>query len=133
MNACPSCSQPVGPNDVVCPKCGISLHPGTATAGPASSGGKGLSVVAIVVIAIVAIVLLVGCLGVLGAGLFWFRAAAVMPAATPSATPLPPLTETSEVEYSADEPIPLQVDPNNGPPGQAPGGEPARGETPDKP
>src|SRR6266478_8111048 len=98
MNTCPACSQPVGPNDVTCPKCGISLHPGTATAGPASSGAKGLSVVAIVVIAIVAIVLLVGCLGLLGAGLFMFRAAAVMPAATRSAAPLPYVSETVEAD-----------------------------------
>jgi hypothetical protein len=30
MNSCPACSQAVSPNDLVCPKCGISLHHGTA-------------------------------------------------------------------------------------------------------
>jgi hypothetical protein len=69
MNTCPACSQPISPNDLACPKCGISLNPGTATAGPASGGmGKGLSVVAIIVMGLVGIVLLLGCLGSVG----WF-------------------------------------------------------------
>jgi hypothetical protein len=63
MNSCPACSKTVNPNDLACPHCGINLHPGTATAGPASGGsGMGISVVAIVVIAIVGIVLVIGCL-----------------------------------------------------------------------
>lgn len=133
MNACPACSQPVTPNDSVCPKCGISLHPGTATAGPASGGGKGMSVVAIVVIVIIGVVLVVGCLGLVGASLvFGIRSGASMPAATPTTAPLPPVTETMQIEESL-EAVPLQVDPNNGPPNQAPG-EPTRpGETPDNP
>jgi hypothetical protein len=108
MNACPACSQPVGPNDLTCPKCGISLHPGTATAGPASEGSsKGLSVVAIVVIAVIGIVLLVGCLGVLGTGLFFFRTRAVMsppPSAVPYSVPVvETITETSDMIVS--EPV----------------------------
>jgi hypothetical protein len=64
MNICPACSQPISPDDLACPKCGISLNPGTATAGPASGGaGKGPSVAAIVVIALVGILLVVICLG----------------------------------------------------------------------
>jgi hypothetical protein len=68
MNTCPACSQSVGPNDLTCPKCGISLHPGTATAGPASGGGQGLSVVVIVVMGLVGIILVLGCLVSFG----WF-------------------------------------------------------------
>jgi hypothetical protein len=109
MNACPACSQPVGPNDLVCPKCGISLHPGTATAGPAAGEGKGLSVVAIVVIAIVGIVLLLGCLGLVGSA-FWFIAPGPgMAPATPA--PLPPIDtgiieELPTVETSAESQTP---------------------------
>src|SRR6266446_257230 len=74
MNTCPACSQPISPNDLACPKCGISLNPGTATAGPASGGtGKGLSVVAIIVLGLVVIVLLLGCLGSVGWFLFALR------------------------------------------------------------
>src|SRR6266478_7702313 len=62
MNTCPACSQPVGPNDLKCPKCGISLHPGTATAGPSSGAGKGLSVVVIVIVGLIGIILVLGCL-----------------------------------------------------------------------
>jgi hypothetical protein len=124
MNACPACSQPVGPNDLTCPKCGISLHPGTATAGPASGGsGKGLSVVAIVVIAVIGIVLLVGCLGVLGTGLFYFRTQAVMsppPSAVPYGASAPvPLTEPSDTLVS--EPV---SDSAELPSGEQPVGEP---------
>jgi hypothetical protein len=133
MNACPACSQPVGPNDVTCPKCGISLHHGTATAGPAGGGGKGMSVVAIAVIVIIGVVLLVGCLGLVGASLvFGIRSSARMPAATPTAAPLPSVSEAAEVEESV-EPVPLQADPNNGRPGQSLGEQKTPGETPDKP
>jgi hypothetical protein len=84
MNSCPACSQPVGPNDLTCPKCGISLHPGTATAGPASGGGQGLSVVVIVVMGLVGIILVLGCLVSFG----WFLfPGPVMPPRPPSATP----------------------------------------------
>jgi hypothetical protein len=68
MNTCPACSQPVSPNELTCPKCGISLHPGTASAGPASGGGQGLSVVVIVVMGLVGIILVLGCLVSFG----WF-------------------------------------------------------------
>jgi hypothetical protein len=123
----------VSPNDTVCPKCGISLHPGTATAGPASGSGKGMSVVAIVVIVIIGLVLVVGCLGLLGAGLmFGIRSGATMPSTPPTMAPLPPVTETMQVEESLDA-VPLQVDPNNGPPNQAPGEPTTPGETPDNP
>src|SRR5262245_22859732 len=84
MNACPACSQPVSPNELTCPTCGISLHPGTATSGPAPGGGKGLSVVAIVVVGLVGIILLLGCLVTFG----WFLLPGpVMPPGPPSATP----------------------------------------------
>jgi hypothetical protein len=133
MNACPACSQPVGPNDVTCPKCGISLHPGTATAGPAGGSGKGMSVVAIVVIVIIGVVLLVGCLGLVGASLiFGLRSSARMPAATPTAAPLPPITESVEVQESGQS-VPLQVDPKNGPPSQAPSEQNTPDERSDKP
>jgi hypothetical protein len=132
MNACPACSQPVGPNDTVCPKCSISLHPGTATAGPTGGGGKGMPVVAIVVIVIIGVVLLVGCLGLVGASfVFGLRSTTVVPSATPTMAPLP-VTETLEAEEINTVP-PLQVDPNNGPPGQAPGEQTTPGETPDNP
>ena len=62
MNACPACSQPTGQNDLFCPKCGISLNPGTSTAGPASASGKGSSVVVIVVALILGIVASLGVL-----------------------------------------------------------------------
>jgi hypothetical protein len=133
MNACPACSQPVGPNDITCPKCGISLHPGTATAGPAGGGGRGMSVVAIAVIVIIGVVLLVGCLGLVGASLmFGIRSSATMPAATPTTSPLPPVTETFEVEESI-EPLRVQPDPSIDPPDQAPGEQNTPGETPEKP
>jgi hypothetical protein len=132
MNACPACSQPVGPSDLVCPKCGISLHPGTATYGPASGEGKGLSVVAIVVIAIVGILLVVGCLGLLGASVFFLRSSAPMPSATPYAAPLLPLTETTEAADSAETDS-LQANPQGGPPQEAPGGPGPSDETPGKP
>jgi hypothetical protein len=79
MNTCPACSQPISSNDLACPKCGISLNPGTATAGPASGGtGKGLSVAAVIVMGLVGAVLLLGCLGSLG----WFIYAPGFPMAS---------------------------------------------------
>jgi hypothetical protein len=132
MNACPACSQPVAPSDLVCPKCGISLHPGTATAGPASGSGKGLSIVAIVVIAIVGIILLIGCLGLLGAGVFFFRASAPMPSATPYTAPLAPATETTEAVESAGPGF-LETNPPGGPPEEAPAGQEPADEAPGKP
>ena len=133
MNACPACSQPVSSNDTVCPKCGISLHPGTATAAPTGGGGKGMSVVAIVVIVIIGVVVLIGCLGLVGAGLmFGIRSSATMSAPAPTTAPLPPITETFEVQESGQS-VPLQAGPNDGPPGQAPGEQTTPGETPDNP
>src|SRR5262245_30143182 len=133
MNACPACSQPVGPNDTVCPKCGISLHPGTATAGPAGGGGKGMSVVAIVVIAMIGVVVLVGWVGLVGASLlFGIRSSATMSAPTPTTAPLPPITETFEVQESGQS-VPLQANPNDSPSGQAPGEQKTPGESPDNP
>jgi hypothetical protein len=83
MNTCPACSQPVSSNELTCPKCGISLHPGTATSGPASGGGKGLSVVLLVVAGLVGIFLVLGCLVAFG----WFLLPGpVMPPRPPSAT-----------------------------------------------
>ena len=132
MNACPACSQPVTANDTVCPKCGISLHPGTATAAPSGGGGKGTPVVAIVVIVIIGVVLLVGCLGLVGAGLmFGIRSSAVVAPPTTTA-PMPPVTETIEVEQSI-EPLPLQANPDGGPPGQAPGESTPNNAAPEKP
>jgi hypothetical protein len=90
MNVCPSCSKSLGADDLVCPHCGISLHPGTANAGPASGGGHGMSVAAIVVIGIVGIVLLVGCLGIAGVA-FWFFLDA--PVAAPPTPPPPPMVK----------------------------------------
>jgi hypothetical protein len=130
MNVCPACAQAVGPNDVTCSKCGISLHPGTATAGPASGGsGKGLSIVAIAVIAVIGIVILVGCLGLVGAGLFFgFRTQAVMsppPSAVPYGASIPePLVETFDTLVS--EPV---SDSAEQPPGDQRVNEP-RKETP---
>jgi hypothetical protein len=116
MNACPACAKSVDPNDLVCPHCGISLHQGTATAGPGSGGGKGLSVVAIVVIAIVGIVLLVACLGVVGSA-FWFLVDAPVMAPSPSAPPpairkavSPPPVETLPVLEGGTESPPAGVD-----------------------
>ena len=84
MNSCPACSQPVAPNELTCPKCGISLHPGTATSGPASGGGKGLSVVVIVVVGLVGMFLVLGCLVTFG----WFLLPGpVMPPRPPSSSP----------------------------------------------
>jgi hypothetical protein len=117
MNVCPSCSKTVDPNDLVCPHCGISLHQGTSTAGPASGGGKGLSVVAIVVIGIVGIVLLIACLGVVG-GAFWFLVD--LPGVAPSAPAPPPAikktaapqpVETLPVLEGGTENPPAGVDP----------------------
>jgi len=99
MNACPACSQPVAPNDVTCPKCGISLHHETATAGPASGNGKGLSVVAIVIFALIGVVLLVGCLGVFGFRMFAVR---MQSASVPATVPVP-----AGVPYSAGPPVPI--------------------------
>jgi hypothetical protein len=102
MNTCPACSQPISPNDLACPKCGISLNPGTATAGPAAGGGeKGPSVAAIVVIALVGIVLLVGCIG--AASVFLIGRAVVAPA--PGWVPA-----GSTVVYDVDDPIEMPVE-----------------------
>jgi hypothetical protein len=98
MNTCPACSKTVHPNDLVCPHCGISLHPGTATSGPASwGGGMGMSVVAIVVIAIVGIVLVVGCLGVVP---FFFMAGIgrAVPPPPPMVAPPSPVPMSLPVE-----------------------------------
>jgi hypothetical protein len=98
MTTCPACSQPISPNDLACPKCGISLNPGTATAGPAAGGaGKGPSVAAIVVIALVGIVAVVGCLG--SAGIFLVRSRAVV-------RPAPGwIPAGSTVVYEVDDPL----------------------------
>jgi hypothetical protein len=107
MNTCPACSKTVEPNQLACPHCGISLHPGTATAGPASAGGgSGLSIAAIVVIAVIGIVVLVVCLG---GGLFFFRLAATpLPApATPVTAPLPPAAPTA---VGVAPPVEIPVD-----------------------
>src|SRR5262245_20588949 len=132
MNACPACSQPVSPNDTVCPKCGISLHPGTATAGPASGGGKGMSVVAIVVIVIIGVVVLIGCLGLVGASLRFGICSSTVATPPTTTAPLPPVIETMQVEESID-PVPFQVDPNAGPPGQVPGESTPNEAAPEKP
>src|SRR5260370_19683152 len=95
MNACPSCSKPVDPNQLACPHCGISLHPGTATAGPASTGGgSGMSIAAIAMVAIVGIVVLLACLGAPVFLLFGARAMFRPPAPTPGSSPLPPVAPT---------------------------------------
>jgi hypothetical protein len=111
MNTCPACAQPVDPNLLNCPHCGISLHPGTATAGPASAGGGGgggMSIAAIVVFAIVGIVVLLACFG---APVFWLfgarRAMVRPPAATPVASPLPPVVPP---EVGASPPVELPVE-----------------------
>jgi hypothetical protein len=97
MNNCPACSQPISPNDLACPKCGISLNPGTATAGPASGGGgKGPSVAAIVVMGLVSILLLLVCLGGVRA-LFVGRAVVRPP---PGGIPA-----GSTVVYDVDDPL----------------------------
>ncbi len=107
MNTCPACSQPISPNDLVCPKCGISLNPGTATAGPAAGGaGKGPSVAAIVVIALIGIVAVGGCLGTVG--VFVFRSRAVMrpaPGWVPAGS-----TVVNEVEESEAIPTEMPVE-----------------------
>src|SRR5262245_8321680 len=83
MNTCPACSQPVSPNELTCPKCGISLHPGTATSGPAPGDGKGLSVVVIVVAGLIGLFLVLGCLVTFG----WFLfPGPVMPPRPPGAS-----------------------------------------------
>lgn len=123
MNTCPSCSKTVDPNQLACPHCGISLHPGTATAGPASTGGgSGMSVAAIAVVAIVGIVALLACLGVPALLLFGVRRAMVPPApATPVSSPLPPIAPTA---ISASPPVttpseaPLAVTPEDQPPAE---------------
>jgi hypothetical protein len=109
MTTCPSCSKTVHSNDLVCAHCGINLHPGTATASPASGGAIALSIVAIVVIAIMGIVLLVGCLGV---SLWFFVATPVMgpgpapviepPTDTPSSLPVEPPEEVPDLELPPD-------------------------------
>jgi len=99
MNTCPACSQAIGPNDLVCPKCGISLHPGTATAGPASGGGKGTSVFLIVGVGLVGIVLVLACLGILGARFYVARAR--MSAALSAVAA--PVQAGSEVDLKAEE------------------------------
>ena len=98
MNTCPACSQPIAPNDLACPKCGITLHHGTATAGPASVGGKGLTIAAIVIFAGIGITLLVGFLGV-----YFFARLEVV--AAPAAVPIPagvPIRIDSEAEPDVD-------------------------------
>jgi len=125
MNTCPSCSKPLQTNDLVCPHCGISLNPGTATAGPASGGG-GMSVVAIIAIVIVSIVLLLGCLGLAG-GAFWFFMAPVPALPTTPVSPPPPMVkkmatfppleslpvqESSESTAPAEESPPLERESN---------------------
>jgi hypothetical protein len=112
MNHCPSCSKPLQTEDLVCPHCGISLHPGTATAGPASGGGGGMSVVATIVIAIVCIVVLAGCLGVVGFA-FWFTGT---PVAAPPPTPVPPPMVKKMATFPPMESIPVQEAPENMPP-----------------
>src|SRR5262245_38361169 len=120
MNACPACSQAVSPTDLVCPKCGISLHPGTATAGPASGGGgKGLSVVAIVIVAVVGIVVLVGCLGTMFGFLFFLRAAPV-PMTPPPAVPVA-VPATMPVEEIQDAAI-IEAEPSKSATGDTPPG-----------
>jgi hypothetical protein len=124
MNACPSCSQPISPNDLACPNCGISLNPGTATAGPTAGGAaKGPSVAVIVGVAIVGIVLLVGCLGTVA----WFIAPMPVmgPASPTSATPVPltpsyvvpieektesPATDAPQSQPPAEQAIPDKAD-----------------------
>jgi len=111
MNSCPACSKPIGADDLACPHCKIRLNPGTANEGPASGGGKTLSVAAIVVIAVAGIVLLLGCLGMLGAWVFAIRSAAplVAPASVKMAAPsLPaPITEIpAEPEQVVPETVP---------------------------
>jgi hypothetical protein len=97
MNNCPACSQPISPNDLACPNCGISLNPGTATAGPTAGGtAKGPSVAAIVVIVIVGIVVVIGCVG--GVRLLRVGRAVVRPA--PGWVPA-----GSTVVYDVDDPI----------------------------
>jgi hypothetical protein len=104
MNTCPACSLPISPNDLACPQCGISLNPGTATAGPAAGGaGKGPSVAAIVVIALVGIVALVGCLGTVG--VFLARGRAVMRPATAWV----PAGSTVVYEIEESETIPTEM------------------------
>src|SRR6516165_7221521 len=95
MNTCPACSKTVDPNQLTCPHCGISLHPGTATAGPGSAGGgSGPSIGPIAVMIVVGIVVLVACLGVPALFLFGARAMVRPPAAMPVVAPLPPAAPT---------------------------------------
>jgi hypothetical protein len=99
MNACPACSQAVSPNDLSCPKCGISLHHGTTSAGPAAGGSKGPSTILIVGAGIVVILLLFGCLIFLGASAFLIRAR------TPPMVAPMPAGSTMEFEFEeADVP-----------------------------
>ena len=92
-----------------------------------------MSVVAIVVIVVIGVVVLVGCLGLVGASLiFGIRSSASMPAATPTTAPLPPITESVEIQ-EAGQSVPSQVDPNNGPPGQAPAEQATPDEATEKP
>jgi hypothetical protein len=102
MNACPACSQAVSPNDLVCPKCGISLHHGTTSAGPASGGNRGPSTALLVGAGVVGILLLFGCLIFLGASVFMLRART-----PPVAAPFPAGStidfEMEEVEVSPAE------------------------------
>jgi len=112
MNICPSCSKPLQTSDLVCPHCGISLHPGTATAGPASGSAGGMSVIAIIVIVVVSIVLLLGCLGIAG-GAFWFFMDVPMAAPPPPpVSPPPPMVKKVPTVESA-ETLPVQEAPEN--------------------
>jgi hypothetical protein len=105
MNACPACSQAVSPNDLVCPKCGISLHHGTASAGP-TSAGRGPSLVLIVAIGLIAVVLLLGCL--LGIASWFFLARS---SASRAATVAYPAGSTVEMEFEDVEVLPLGLTP----------------------
>src|SRR5262249_37902982 len=111
MNTCPSCSKPLQTNDLVCPHCGISLHPGTATAGPASGSAGGMSIVAIIAIVVVSIVLLLSCLGILG-GAFWFFMAPRTALPTTPVSPPPPMVKKVPTVESM-EALPVQEAPEN--------------------
>jgi hypothetical protein len=108
MNTCPACSKTVHPNDLVCPHCGIALHPETPTSAPASGSGMGLSVIVIVVVAVIGIVLILGCLG--AAGFFVMARAVPMPApppapvTAPAAIPKAPMVEERKTVPESETP-----------------------------